>query len=170
MVVEELPPVSLTLLQIALCADEETFFSTLESALHQGVLSSRRRAWLRSALPGRMQWLVDFARSDAGSGIESIVRLRLHRRGVSVRTQVRVYATGDVDLLIGNRLLIELDGRLNHDGESLRHKDLMRDANSAIWGYETLRFDYAMVMHDWEVVEAAILAKVAAGAHLRTHR
>ena len=30
-----------------------------------------------------------------------------------------------------------------------RHKDLRRDANAAAWGYVTLRFDYAMVVHDW---------------------
>jgi len=47
------------------------------------------------------------------------------------------------------------------------HKDLLRDARAAALGYETLRFDYALIIHDWPLVEAAILAKVTAGAHLR---
>ncbi len=33
--------------------------------------------------------------------------------------------------------------------------------------YETLRFDYAMIVHGWPRVEAAILAKIAEGAHFR---
>ena len=41
---------------------------------------------------------------------------------------------------------------------SLRHKDLVRDA-SLPPGYETLRFDSALVLHDWPTVEAAIVAQ-----------
>ncbi|MFF0909210.1 hypothetical protein ACFWZW_00795 [Microbacterium enclense] len=43
----------------------------------------------------------------------------------------------------------------------------MRDATAATWGFVTLRFDYAMVVHDWPVVEAAILAHVSRGLHRR---
>ena len=42
-----------------------------------------------------------------------------------------------------------------------RHKDLVRDANAAAWGYVTLRFDYALIVHDWDLVEAAILGSLA---------
>ena len=52
---------------------------------------------------------------------------------------------------------MEADGVENHEGDRLRHKDLVRDANAAAWGYLTLRFDYAMIVHDWELVESAIL-------------
>lgn len=166
----KLPSVPRTLLQIAQCHDEERFFAAYESALRLRLLRPDGIRWLRRHLPVRMRWLIDFARDDADSGLESIVRLRLHRCGVDVRTQVRVYATGDVDLLIGDRLLIEIDGRENHESGGKRHKDLMRDANSALWGYETLRFDFAMVIYDWDLVEAAILAKIAVGAHLRPAR
>ncbi|MBN9170991.1 MAG: DUF559 domain-containing protein, partial [Microbacterium sp.] len=75
-------------------------------------------------------------------------------------TQVVIPTRSRVDFLIGDRLLVEVDGRQNHDGPSMRHKDLVRDAAAATWGYVTLRFDYAMVVHDWELVEAAILAQV----------
>ncbi len=66
-----------------------------------------------------------------------------------------------MDALIGDRVIVEVDGRENHDGASLRHKDLVRDANAAMWGYVTLRFDYVMVLHDWDLVERAILAALA---------
>lgn len=45
----------------------------------------------------------------------------------------------------------------NHHGEAKRHNDLTRDANAASCGYVTLRFDYALVVHDWELVESAVL-------------
>lgn len=160
--VDEPLPLPSALLQIARCLGEEAFFASLESALRIGALSTKDVAGLRHSLPERLRWLVDFARDDADSGLESLVRLRLHRIGVLVRTQVLIVGTGRVDFLIGERLIVEIDGRENHDGPSMRHKDLVRDTNAAIWGYETLRFDYAMVMHDWASVEAAILAKIAA--------
>ena len=62
-----------------------------------------------------------------------------------------------MDALIGERLLVETDGIDGHEAAPHRHKDLVRDAHAASWGYITLRFDYAMVVHDWELVEAAIL-------------
>ncbi len=43
----------------------------------------------------------------------------------------------------------------------------MRDAQAAAWGFVTLRFDYAMVVHDWPTVEAAILGHVSRGLHRR---
>jgi hypothetical protein len=37
---------------------------------------------------------------------------------------------------------------------------------AAAHGFETLRFDYALIVHDWPTVEQAILAKVARRSHL----
>lgn len=169
-----LPPVENVLLQIAVCAGEEAFFVALESGLRQSRLSTRALDWLGWRLPPSMRRLLEFARSDADSGLESLVRLRLHRVGIAVRTQVQIDGVGEVDFVIGDRLIVEADGKENHDdmekareGGSRRHKDLLRDARAAALGYETLRFDYAMIVHDWPTVETAILAKIAAGAHLR---
>lgn len=74
---------------------------------------------------------------------------------------MQIVATGRVDLLIEGWLIVETDGKENHDGPSHRHDDLMRDANAALWGHGTLRFDYAMVITDWELVEGAIAAALA---------
>lgn len=87
-------------------------------------------------------------------------RLRLRPFGWTVRTQAPIVGTGRVDLLIDGWLIIETDGQGNHDGPSHRHKDLVRDANAAFWGHPTLRFDYAMVVHDWDLVERAIVATI----------
>jgi len=160
----QLPPVHNVLLQIAKCAGEETFFAAYESALRWSKISPGGIAWLWKHLPVRMRWLLDFAQSDADSGLESLMRLRLRRFGIRLRRQVAIRGVGEVDFVYDGWLIIECDGRENHEREAERHKDLMRDAAAAARGYETLRFDYSMIVHDWAVVEAAILAKVRSGS------
>lgn len=161
-----LPPVANVLLQIAECADEDTFFAALESALRRSLLAPGDLAWLWKHVPVESRWLLAFARSDADSGLESLIRLRLHRIGIRLRTQVEIAGVGEVDLLVGARLIIEADGRENHQREKERAKDLYRDAAAAASGYTTLRFTYAMIVHDWELVEKAVLGAISRGAHL----
>lgn len=151
--------------QIAFCLGVEPFFVAYESALRHGSLTRRERTMLKDSLPTSFGYLFTLARSTADSGLESITRFRLFHLGITVEGQVKVPGVGLVDLVIGDRLIIELDGKDNHDGASKRHKDLRRDALAAALGYETLRFDYALVLYEWDLVEDAILAKLAAGAH-----
>jgi len=161
-----LPSVPRILRQVLLCRGIEEFFVTLESAKRQDIISSLGIAWLRKHTNAAAREAIDFARDDADSGLESLLRWRLRPHGLSVRSQISIIAVGAVDFVIGDRLIVEVDGIENHDGESHRHKDLVRDAHAAIWGYSTLRFDYAMVVHDWSTVEMAILAYVDRGLHL----
>lgn len=148
------------------CRGDEPFFVALESALRQRRVGGQQLAALRHRIPARGHGLLDVARPDADSGLESLVRLRLLAHGIDARPQVEIPGVGRVDLVIGDRLIIELDGRQNHADAPRRHIDLVRDAIAAGLGFETLRFDYAMVMHDWSTVLATVLAKVDAGAHL----
>ncbi|WP_314651287.1 type IV toxin-antitoxin system AbiEi family antitoxin domain-containing protein [uncultured Microbacterium sp.] len=164
--VGQAPPVANILLQMASCCGEDAFFAALESALRRSLLSAAGARWLQRHLPVSMRWLVAFARADSDSGLESLIRLRLHRIGIDVRSQVHVPGVGEIDLVIGDRLLIEADGRENHERERERAKDLRRDAAAASFGYTTLRFTYAMVVADWPLVEAAITGAMARGAHL----
>lgn len=161
------PPAEVVLLQLIECSDDETFFAAYESALRLMTISPGGVAWLWRRMPVSKRWLMSIAHSDADSGLESLVRLRLHLLGIGVRTQIYIDGVGEIDIVIGDRLLIECDGRENHERATRRHKDLLRDATAAALGYETLRFDYAMIVHDWARVEAAILAKLAEGAHIR---
>lgn len=154
------------LLQIRGCHGADAFFATLESALHTGELTAGDRGALRRRITESARWIVDLARSDAESGLESLLRIRLHRIGLTLRTQVEIPGVGRVDFVLGDRLILEVDGRLNHDEPTKRHKDLVRDAVAASHGFATLRFDYELVVHDWPLVEAAVLATVARGLHL----
>lgn len=150
------------LVQCAACLGAEAFFAAFESAWALGLLTAADRAMVRSGVPARFRWLVDIARPDAGSGLESILRLRLLRLGITLECQVVIPGVGRVDFVLAGCIVLEVDGRLNHDGPSLRHRDLVRDAEAAAAGYETLRFDYALVIHDWPRVERAILARLRA--------
>lgn len=161
--------VLLALLQYATCAVEERFFAALESALRLGLIGQGGLSTLRSRLPEAKRWLVDFASDQADSGLESLLRFRLHLRGISLRSQVWIPGIGPVDFLLEGRIILESDGKGNHDSPSKRHKDLMRDAIAAAQGFETLRFDYAMIIFNWSRVLAAIEGRLAV-LHERDNR
>lgn len=143
------------------CHGEEFSFAAFESAWHKRLIGAGERSRIRAALPTSARWLVDFARSDAESGLESLVRLRLHLLGISVETQVDIPGVGRVDFVIDGRLIIEADGEENHEGATNRQKDLRRDAAASALGYESLRFDYWQIIEQWERVLPAILAALA---------
>jgi very-short-patch-repair endonuclease len=155
------PSLARILRQILTCHGGEALFVALESARRQRMLDGDGMRWLARHVNAAGREALALSRDDAGSGLESLLRWRLRHLGLTVRTQVRVAGVGVVDALIGDRLIVEVDGRENHEGASLRHKDLWRDANAALWGYTTLRFDYGMIVHDWDLVEAAILGALA---------
>ena len=160
------PSVPRLLRQIFLCRGVEEFYVSLESALHLGLLARDGLDWLRAHCGNAVRDAISFARTDAESGLESLLRWRMRWLGITLSTQVDIPSVGRVDFLLGDRLILEVDGVGNHDGRSNRHKDLIRDANAAAWGFSTLRFDYAMVVHDWPTVVAAILGHLGRGIHL----
>ncbi|PKI92151.1 hypothetical protein CW368_04785 [Actinomycetales bacterium SN12] len=146
------------LLHFRQCESDEAFFAAFESAWRKGLLSRAQRNQVRAGLPRGARWLVDLARPDADSGLESLLRLRLHILGVRLERQVTIFGVGRVDFVVDGRLIIEADGKENHDGPSKRHKDLVRDAAASALGYETLHFDYAQIIYDWATVQRSILA------------
>lgn len=149
------------LIQLYRCEGDESFFASLESALNLRMVSRASRMRIRDALPASARWLVDFARADAQSGLESLLRLRLHVLGILLACQVDVADVGRVDFVVDGRLIIEVDGKENHTGAEKRHKDLMRDARASAAGFETLHFSYAQVIHAWPTVQAAIVGALA---------
>jgi len=153
--------VLLALVQYAVCGTSEGFFAAMESALRLGLVPKAGLMTLRSRVSEPMRWLVDFASDQADSGLESLLRLRLHLRGITLQSQVDIAGVGRVDFLLAGRIILEADGRENHEGSSKRHKDLLRDAAAAAQGYETLRFDYAMILFRWDLVLAAIEGRLA---------
>jgi very-short-patch-repair endonuclease len=155
-----LAPIEDALVHAYHCASDEVFFAALESALVQRKVRRAGLARIRARIPSHDRWLVDLARDDADSGLESLLRLRVHLLGITLECQVEIPTVGRVDFVIAGRLILEADGRENHESGTKRHDDRVRDAAASVLGYETLRFDYAQIVHDWQSVEAAIIAAV----------
>ena len=101
------------------------------------------------------------------SGIETIFWLRMRLHHIPISRQVRFPGIGRVDFLIGERLVVEVDGKSFHDVEASFESDRNRDAHLSTHGFRVLRFSYHQILDDWPLVEAAVLAAVSRGDHLR---
>ena len=97
------------------------------------------------------------------SGLESVFIDGLRRIGLTVRQQVLIDGHR-VDVLVGDRLVVQLDGFAHHQASD-RRRDIRADARLTLRGYTVLRFDFQQVYFDWDYVEATVLAAVAQGRH-----
>jgi very-short-patch-repair endonuclease len=147
------------------CAPRESAVIAMDSAINRGLITvadvkaicsstSRGRAIARALDPA------------SESGLETLARLRLRGLQVRVRTQVVIENVGRVDLLVGDRLVIELDGRAWHDRPGDFDADRRRDRGLVALGYLVLRASYAQVMGEWDVIEGQILGLVRSRKHL----
>lgn len=84
--------------------------------------------------------------------------------GLPIRQQT-VLAGRPVDFLIGDRLVVQVDGHAYHSSAADRGRDAAHDAELRLRGYHVLRFTYSQVLHDWPAVERSIARAVAAGLH-----
>jgi very-short-patch-repair endonuclease len=139
-----------------------------DSAIQRGVLT---RADVARVLgrTARGRRLLDRVDGAAESGLESIARVRLRSRGLRLRTQV-LLASYRVDILIGDRLIVELDGERWHDTASSFEADRRRDAALTAAGFVVMRFTFRRVMDDWPAVEREILTLVRRDEHRRRGR
>ncbi|MGN6160902.1 MAG: DUF559 domain-containing protein [Marmoricola sp.] len=139
------------------CQPRTTTVALADSALNQQLLSLDA---LEVALPRVAPW----CDPSSQSGTESIVRVRLRSRGVALRSQVPISGVGYVDLVVGERLVIECDSAAFHDGYHSQ-RDYERDQELLRQGYLVLRLKYRHVMYDWARIEGLILGVVRARRH-----
>lgn len=160
--VDEIP---IALRHAARCLDAEGFVVVCDSLVNsQRYTIGGLRSVLRSAPEGVLA-LLDRCDGAAQSGTETMVRLRLRSRNITVRTQVRIGGVGTVDTVVGDRLIIETDGERYHSGLERFTEDRRRDREAARLGYITLRLTYADVVDTWDLTEAVILEIVRSGRH-----
>ncbi|CAN5379938.1 hypothetical protein BH11ACT3_BH11ACT3_15720 [soil metagenome] len=135
-----------------------------DSALNLGLISM---AEVRQALGDSRRARRVIARVDGSSesGTETIARVALRGLRVAVRTQVAIAGVGRVDLVVGDRLVIELDSRAWHDKEDSYEEDRRRDAALVARGYLVMRFTYRRVIGDWPRVESEIRDVIRRGDH-----
>ncbi len=148
-----------------MCQGRDDAVGSLDSALNGGLirLSGLREAL--SPLPLSYRRLLDLVDGRADSGVETKARLGLRAVNIACRTQVAIPGVGSVDLLVGERLVIELDGEEWHAGSEAFAEDRRRDLLLAALGYRVLRLTYQQVMYQWPSVLATVGGLIAAREH-----
>ncbi|MFC4139840.1 MULTISPECIES: endonuclease domain-containing protein [unclassified Microbacterium] len=161
-------PILNVLYHVARCQELASALAIWESALRKGhvTLDQVRRTVWRSTAVGEVLERVGVL-SD--SGVETTFLRIMRSCGVQVRQQV-VIDGHPVDALIGERLIVQLDGFEFHSKPEDRRRDMRQDARLALLGYTVLRFDYQQVMFDARYVQQTIVNAIAQGLHLAARR
>lgn len=151
------------------CQTGENVIVAIDSALNKGLITRGDLGELRARVPRRYWPLLECVDGRSESGLETKVRLRLGRRRLRLRIQAKIPGVGRVDVLIGDRLIIETDGLEFHTGEAAV-RDRERDLVLHRLGYIVVRVTYGMVMYRWPEVESVINAYVSRREHLWSAR
>lgn len=162
---DTIEPLANMLFHIAQCQPHELAVAIIDSGINKQMLDLAELKRLARFVGGRLQTVIDDCDGGADSGIETVIRVRLGRRGITMRIQI-VIDGHHVDGLIGERLVIQADGYGPHSTSPQRSKDLKEDARLVTRGYTVLRFSYAQILYDWSYVEEQILIAMAQGLHL----
>ncbi|GAA1421560.1 DUF559 domain-containing protein [Agrococcus citreus] len=146
------------------CGTAEDVIVVADSLLHLGLATEAELERWCEAAPIRIRNLLD--RVDrAESGTETMVRLRLRSLGIAVRPQVSIWEGMRVDLLIGDRLVVECDSEQHHASWAQQQADRARDRELTARGYRPIRLTYRQIHDDWPAIERDLLAIVRAGDH-----
>ncbi|MBW8872479.1 MAG: hypothetical protein JF618_10085 [Leifsonia sp.] len=155
---------------MARCADEETAVAVFDTSISTGLTNPLA---LRAVLAGQsanVRARALLARSGADSGVESIVRQRLHARGHVVEQQVHVEGVGRMDLRVDGVLYLEIDGFSFHRDREAFGRDRLRDARLGSRGLARLRVSAAQVRDDWPSILRSIDAILAHSANSQEAR
>lgn len=144
------------------CLRGEALLATVESVLHLGLVDDLTWQELLASLPAATRRELADASDLSASGLETYFVSGMRRLGIPVRQQVWI-GVDRVDTLLGDCLVVELDGRAFHDPRA----DHDRDARLILEGMHVLHFDYHQVLHDWATVEAVVRASLRRGDHMR---
>ena len=157
-------PMINVLFQVARCVPRDDALAVWESAIRQKQVDPRtltRIAWHSSAAAE----LAQIASALSDSGLETRFADGVRRAGISIRQQVRLEGH-PVDGLIGDFLVVQLDGFEHHRSAAARRRDIAHDARLTLRGYTVLRFDFEQVYFHWDEVLATIQMAMAQGLHL----
>lgn len=150
-----------TLALVAQCQPFETALAVWESAFQKRLVTPEAMAGYPLAPAARR--IVEEASIWSDSGLETIFVPRLRWMRVPLRRQIHI-AGRRVDLLIGERLVVQIDGG-THVGAQ-REQDIAHDAQLRLMGYHVIRVGFGQVIHRWHEVQDLIMRAVGQGLHL----
>ena len=151
------------LLHIAACVERDTALVLWESAARAEKLAPQTLRAIRWGSRAARE-LAEAVAGLSDSGLETLVVVPLRRHGLRVRQQI-LLAGRPVDVLVGERLVLQIDGYEFHSSSAQRASDIAHDAELRLRGYTVFRFSYSQVVHDWPTVERTIRRAVAQGLH-----
>ncbi|MBX9472652.1 endonuclease domain-containing protein [Microcella sp.] len=140
------------------CLPRDVAIAVLDSALRTGAIGAHELTALEVVVPARRRGWVNLADGRAGSGTESLVRLALQHAGLRVTPQVWIAGVGRVDLLVGTRVVVEVDSEKWHSTPEQRAEDSRRDLELIRLGYVVVRVRYGQAFRPDEVVTAVLRA------------
>lgn len=140
------------------CMRQEALLVAVDHLLHRRILDPDQ---IRCVSPGLTRWLTWLADAGAESPPETLARLALRTRGIEVRTQVRFEGIGRVDLLVGDSVVVEVDGRSYHADPVAFVADRQRDRALQALGFRVLRFAASEVLSEPDCVARAVEAQWA---------
>jgi very-short-patch-repair endonuclease len=145
---------------VAVCQPHERALAIWDSALRLGLADAVQMS--RYDLGEKARRLLAEASAFRDSGLETfvVVRLRFLRLPLVWQVWIRGHL---VDLLIGERLVLQIDG--GHHVGAQRARDVSHDAELALMGYHVIRVTYAQVIDEWPYVLGLILRAVGQGLH-----
>jgi very-short-patch-repair endonuclease len=152
------------LAHIARCQPLDAAVASFDSSVRMGLISLQELQRLASVHPGRFARAVALTTGLADSGLETLTRVRLAWAGITCREQV-VIDGHPVDLLIGDRLVVQLDGKQHLEDPVQLTRDRRQDRRLQQMGYTVLRYGYAEIVFEWDAVLAQIQALLAGRAH-----
>lgn len=153
-------PIENVLVLVAQCQPYEAALAIWESALRRTAVA--KEALERLALPPAARRLCAEASAWSDSGLESPVIPRLRWLRLPIRQQIWI-AGHRVDFLIGERLVLQVDGG-THVGPQ-REEDIRHDAELTLLGYHVIRVGHGQVTQRWHEVQDLVMRAVAQGLH-----
>jgi very-short-patch-repair endonuclease len=139
------------------CSSAESAIATLDTAISLGMANELTIRRIFAGEPIASRLVASRARAGSDSGVESLARQRLQRRGHDVRQQVVVPGVGRVDMQIDEQLFVEIDGFEFHSSPRHFAADRRRDAAFVLGGHRRLRFAAVDVLRRWDWVEKTIV-------------
>lgn len=154
------------LAQAATRHSAETGLIVLESALNLSLVSPAQVRDVIADLPANRRPMARFL-SQAESGSETRVRLFLQQHRFPVTAQAEIACIGRVDLLVGDRLIIECDSDEHHRTATAHRNDRRRDLAALDQGLRTIRLSYHQIWVDWAETRSTLLRQLRTRWHLQ---
>lgn len=150
------------LAQAVRCQDRENAVACIDSALATGAIDEREWARILSSLPHHLKPLDALKDARAGSGNETIARLRIRHAGFAVEPQFHLPGIGTADMLVERCVVVEVDSEHHHSGAAQRRRDRMRTLLSQVYGVPVIRIGPENLQDDeWPIVLAALERQVS---------